>query len=120
MADFDGREHAAVGEQLFGGAQIGRQPAVGPGAGDALAQHGERGAGAGAGLQRRAQVDGSRGAHQLDGEHPAQVVDRRGAACGPRPSRSTRGPPASRWWAATLRDAGTARRLASIAIAACV
>ena len=33
MTDFDGSQHAAVGEQRLGGAQVGRQPAVGARAG---------------------------------------------------------------------------------------
>ena len=70
---------------------------------------------AGAGLQRRAQLDAAGGGEQLDGEHPGQAVDGRGAACGPRTSPSTRGPPAwrcsgsSRRWPAR-RGASAPRR----------
>ena len=60
------------------------------------------------------------GADQLDGEDPRAGWRPTGAACAPRPSPSTRGPPASRWSAASRRWPGAASRRFSATIAACV
>ena len=47
--------------------------------------------------ERSPQVEPAGGADQLDGQDPAPGWRRTGAACGPPPTPSTRGPPAWRW-----------------------
>ena len=120
IARLDRVEHRARRHQRLGLRQLRRQPAVRPRAGHRRAHRGERGGGAGAGLERRAQVERPRGAGELHGEDAAAGSRPRCAACAPRPSPSTRGPPASRSSGSESVLAGTASRRFSATIAAWV
>ena len=74
----------------------------------------------GAGHQRGAEVERRGRADDLDREDASAGCRPTGAACGRRPSPSTRGPPASRWSAASRCSPAPRAAWFSATIAACV
>ena len=100
----DRGQHGAGAHQLLGRTELGRQPPVGPGAVDALAQRGDRRARAGG---RLAAATAARShAPRTPARRPASGAGCRplAAACARPPTPSRRGPPASRSSAASRRS----------------